>query len=889
MYRVRPLGINTKNNDRDVKDGFLQESINLQWRNDSFKPIPGRLESEINVSGYSDIILHKVGDENQINVIGVKENVNEDSLFLAFDLAEYLAGGTTEGTILEWFGKIVDGTFQSKTVTQIPLALSPGVSFTILNGLMYFMGDGTNENERYYYRVQYNETTGAYEVKNMYAWKSLIPYYPDPGQLSIFAPKNTVNLQSICGIINYRFAIVLKSGEIVLHSPIYSATIWALNRSASAIAIGDTLQNIHTIINLDLSFADTDLYDEEVSAINVYASIPYFNNKVTGAASSTYNYQAACSFYALRSELFKQAEQNFYLINTITEPTDNILVLRGSDLDQDIEWPESYIEIDMNTIAAGEVMPEDDFTYHKIFGKISTYNGRMIVSRPVTVLSEGHIRSLATVDTASDVGFRLLSEDGKVEGIAYSIDKALTFSAGIVTSRGILSYPHYQANIVGGNSSSGGAISLYKCRANNSHNLSCVFDSALSGSGFGFYIDENASDASEVEMKTKYSCLFTIASPDETTGTDFDEVQANYSSDNRIQFSDVGEFSVWPAINSYRIGEGKVMAVGDNSVNPSNADIIAPLIIGTTDGVFTINLDPRGTILVASITKTANLPYVSEETLQVEGFLIFVSDKGLMAIHNGDIINLTNDYFPDHGDGNFPDANDVYSGYNALTTDFFGGSGNIYDLIDIVAYMKGAVLAYDGRRNNIWCCNSGYNYSLIYNTKTQLWTLSTFTFDKKVELFSTITIDGEDIFSRFMVLDTSAEKLFVLSGEDLETEVDFHLLTRPIKFGSEDSYKVVTKMYLRCMLQRATANGYFALGLWGRQDVNKNKKALMMTNKKSSSTDVFPFDIRNDIPISMRKGKYKSVTVLLTGLALPESDIMSFDFDAMLVDNSKMR
>jgi len=65
MYTVKPKGINIRQIDRDVEDGFLQESINLQWRDGSYKPIPERLSSEISdTSGKDEIIMHKVSDED---------------------------------------------------------------------------------------------------------------------------------------------------------------------------------------------------------------------------------------------------------------------------------------------------------------------------------------------------------------------------------------------------------------------------------------------------------------------------------------------------------------------------------------------------------------------------------------------------------------------------------------------------------------------------------------------------------------------------------------------------------------------------------------------------------------------------------------------------------
>ena len=131
--------------------------------------------------------------------------------------------------------------------------------------------------------------------------------------------------------------------------------------------------------------------------------------------------------------------------------------------------------------------------------------------------------------------------------------------------------------------------------------------------------------------------------------------------------------------------------------------------------------------------------------------------------------------------------------------------------------------------------------------------------------------------------------------EKISTEVDFHLLTRLIKFSpgdpeeNADTYKQINRTIARCVLQRSSAAGYFAFGMWGKQDVNKFKVSIPIIGKKDNRAVVFPNDIRQDIPISNMKGKYKAVALLLCGKALPESEIMGFDFEAVVIDEKRTR
>lgn len=892
MYSVKPIGLNTKDNDRDVPDGSLLESINMQWRDGAFKPIPERIISEINASGYKNIIFHKVGDENRINVLGFNEG-SGGSIFLAFDLSGYLGGSAAGGNILEWFGTITDGVYSPKTITQIPFVRTPEMSFTILNGLIYFMGSGSTTTEQYYVKLEFDETTEAYNLFDMYAWKTLIPFYPLQGDIVISAPNKTYNVLSSCGVILYRFALVLKSGEVVMHSPIYASTIYGLNRSDDAIAKDDLIQNIHSAINLNLEFIDTDLFLDEISAINIYASVPHYVTKLTEASTATYAKQFP---YIPDFDITaKKAEELFYLVKTIDIYTTSKILFKAGFIDSDVvfDFENNYFSVDVDTIAAGELMPVDNFSYHRVFGKIGSYSGRLDVVRPITVLSGGHQRALATGSTDSIEGYSILTEDGTQEKILSATDKNLNVGLlGSTISRGILSYPDNRAFAIGLYEPTELKVYFTKSRKNASHNLSCGFAYSMSYT----FLTVNAitlvvdpADSAKLKAMVNYDCQFSYIGSFGGITDDLTLSIGKYSSENRIQFSQVGEFKVWPALNSYRVGEGKVMSIGTGSVNPSESQIISPLIIGTSDGIYTANLDPSGSVFIASITKTKHIPFISEEILEIDMNILFISDQGLMVFSDGDTDNLTEKFFPQQGDGDYPPRNNIFTDYDTLTDDFFGEGGNVYLLDDIVKYMRGCLMAYDSRRRNIWCSNPAYGFSLVYNLDTRQWGMSTLVFDEKQELFSIINTDEGEIYTRYMVKKLGADNLLILSGEDLTSEVFYHVLTRPIKFQNIDDYKVLPRMISRTLLVRDSLDAYFSIGLWGQQEVNKYKKSIPLAIKKDSRVAVYPDDMRYHIPVDCRKGKYKSITVLQAGKTLPESYISSFDFDIYMVDNKKMR
>lgn len=891
MYNVTPLGINTKDNDRNVKDGFLQESINLQRRDGTLSPLPERLYSGVDTVGYTNIILHKVGDENKINVLGFKISEGEPT-YLAFDLAGWLGGTIGIAGELEWYGTITDGIYTGQVPVGLDIQKTPGLSFTILNGLIYFMGDGSNDDERFYYRLQFDESKNEYILKDMYAWKSLVHFYPIQEMVELTFPAKANNVFTSCGIILIRTALVLKSGETVLHSPIYAFTLCGVNLSDTEIKEGDTISNIHTVINLNFDFQDQNLFIDEVSTINIYASLPKYETKFPTNVTAGTRLFTLYKDKNAKPDVEVMAEQPFYLVKTIDKSSTDKLLLSVGPIDTGMEYDGEYSIADISTIAAGEIMPVDNYSYHHVFGRISSYNGRLVVDKPKTVLSGGHLRALATENNASQQGFVIITEDGKIEGYTYGIDKniAMTYNTTPFIEywsypRGLLSYPDSRASSVGANKVLGNSLRKYNCRANTAHNMACAFNMLKVDTA---YLTAPVETGGVLTVSSEYNATFEYGFFDGTHQANTPE-KVYYSSDNRVQFSAVGEFSVWPAINSYRIGEGKIMNVGANSVDVSNTDIAAPLIVGTTDGVYTMNIDPTGNGFITSVTKTANTPYLSKETLQIGNILLFVSDKGLMGLQNGEIHNFTKDHFSDQGNGGFPDNETVFTYYGNLVSDYFGSTENPYLLGDIITYLKGAIIAFDGRRDTIWCCNIDKGFSLIYSVTDNVWGISTTIFDEKPELFSIIETEEEgEVYSRYLLKSPGENELLILSGEDMSKEVTYHLLTRPIKTDNPDNYKKIRRMFSRCELHR-TQTGMFSFGVWGKQDLNNRKMNIPVSIIKGSTSLHFPNNVRQDIPIGWRKGKFKAFTILQGGKALPNSSLDGFEFDLLKVDDSRMR
>ena len=98
-------------------------------------------------------------------------------------------------------------------------------------------------------------------------------------------------------------------------------------------------------------------------------------------------------------------------------------------------------------------------------------------------------------------------------------------------------------------------------------------------------------------------------------------------------------------------------------------------------------------------------------------------------------------------------------------------------------------------------------------------------------------------------------------------------------------------MFCRCELIRdsVAGTGYFAFGLWGKQDLSKYKENIPISAILDNSTASFPNDIRQDIPFGRSRGKYKAMPILVGGQVLPDSTIDRFDIVTEIVDDNLMR
>jgi len=127
-----------------------------------------------------------------------------------------------------------------------------------------------------------------------------------------------------------------------LHSPIYFNYLFGVNTSANVTENDLIVKNIHSVINMNYQFTDDELFKSEISAINIYSSIPYYISEIPIEAISD-NMPNFKTIYLvdkekLKGEFQKKSEEPFYLVKTIEKPTTEQLVLSVGNLNPDISF-----------------------------------------------------------------------------------------------------------------------------------------------------------------------------------------------------------------------------------------------------------------------------------------------------------------------------------------------------------------------------------------------------------------------------------------------------------------------------------------------------------------------------------------------------------------------
>jgi len=277
------------------------------------------------------------------------------------------------------------------------------------------------------------------------------------------------------------------------------------------------------------------------------------------------------------------------------------------------------------------------------------------------------------------------------------------------------------------------------------------------------------------------------------------------SDPNRVQASAVDNVFYFPAINSYQVGNSRVLAISENAMPVSTGQFGSyPLIVFTENGIWSMNIDPSGQLFVTSITPVSDDILSDPNSITKAGnIVLFATAKGIAAMAGQDVQYLSalidglNYKTKIYSNANFVTiANQVHFGYfyPLLTTtrlkDYIGGMTGIGGTTP-------CVMGYDSIKKELIVCNVAFNYSWVYSFETQLWS-------KRSDVYRrflygrnrTYALPKGTAGTLYMLGDESTAELTGDSDKDSDLFKPMVFITQPFQTEAADIYTKITQLFV---------------------------------------------------------------------------------------------
>jgi len=242
---------------------------------------------------------------------------------------------------------------------------------------------------------------------------------------------------------------------------------------------------------------------------------------------------------------------------------------------------------------------------------------------------------------------------------------------------------------------------------------------------------------------------------------------------NRVQASALGNIFVYPALNSYRIGQkgNTVIALASMSSPMSEGQFGAfPIHVFSESGIFTLN-QGQGDILYSSVVRF-NIDKLTSKNqlLELGGAIVYASRSGLYLLAGSQRKRISQALESKYG----IESSSDYWGFPE------GECRSALTMIDFETFMQGAVMAYNHVENEIIISNpTGMSY--IFQIDTGSWYKSSQSFNDFV-----MKIDGS-----YLSIDSTG----ALSEVDSENTANDYsenicFVTRPMRLGNRGFKKI---------------------------------------------------------------------------------------------------
>lgn len=362
---------------------------------------------------------------------------------------------------------------------------------------------------------------------------------------------------------------------------------------------------------------------------------------------------------------------------------------------------------------------------------------------------------------------------------------------------------------------------------------------------FSAYLEESTVDGETIKGRFVFDSEINTL-PIQSPGN----VDDTYTDSNRIQATELDNPFVFPAVNSYRVGNGTVLGMATNAIAMSQGQFGQyPVYCFCSDGIYALMIG-SGDPLVQSVAPVSRIVCNNPLSItQVDGGVAFTTKRGLFIISGPRPEAISPPAEGKHlsrleGTVNYEaiiDNANVYQAKNYLCNTEF------------LDYLSGAVIGYDFNedRPELIITNPTKAYSWVYSLQGKSWFKISESFERVVPDYPLyygyrhIEVPGttpflassEDIpASSDLVLASFSEyaegtinyQLCDLSQEDFTQPITVYMETRPMKLSGHKLKKL--KAMLVSGVINDIRNNSFAVNLFGSTN---DRSWFLLNNSKA--------------------------------------------------------
>lgn len=251
--------------------------------------------------------------------------------------------------------------------------------------------------------------------------------------------------------------------------------------------------------------------------------------------------------------------------------------------------------------------------------------------------------------------------------------------------------------------------------------------------------------------------------------------------ENKIKVSELNNPIVFPAKNTYQVGNGTVLAMASNAIRISEGQFGQfPLYVFTTQGIYSLNVG-EGEVVYSNISAPTSYEIPTSKIVASTPFgVVFTSARGVCIIRGQEVEVLTQALHEKPKELNvefLPPMQDKIHNYTKPL--------NLY-LREIDS------LVYDPYENELIICDKEAKFNYIINLYSQSFYQSTERIDLVVDnTYPQLYVIGDNILKDFESAD--------LDSEGNASRVDVSFITRPLQFGMP-YIKWLEKVQLFCTM-----------------------------------------------------------------------------------------